>query len=126
MERLWPLVAVSVGGAAGALLRWALSVGFQRFSTTNFPLGTLAANLLGCLAVGLGYGWLVERAVHPTLRLGIMVGFLGALTTFSTWNLETLLLLEQRRYGATVLNLAGSLGLGLLAVMLGMMLSRRI
>ena len=123
---MWMIAAVALGGAAGALLRWALAAGFQRFSSMQFPLGTLAANLIGCFAAGLGYIWLVERAANPVLRMGLMVGLLGALTTFSTWNLESLLLLEQRRYGPAAVNLLGSLVLGLIAVALGMALARRL
>lgn len=126
MTRAWMIAAVALGGAVGALMRWGLAVGFQRFSSLNFPLGTLAANLIGCFAAGLGYVWLVQRDVHPVMRMGVMVGLLGAMTTFSTWNLESLLLLDDSRYWAAAVNLVGSLALGLFAVWAGMTLAKHI
>ena len=126
MERIGVILAVAAGGAAGALARWGITLGVQRIGgPAAFPLGTLAANLLGCFALGLCHIWLVERLAPPPLRLGLMVGLLGALTTFSTYSLESVLLLQQRRYTAAMLYLITSVMLGLAAVAAGMALARR-
>ena len=74
MTRAWMIAAVALGGAIGALMRWGLAVWAQRFSGLSFPLGTLAANIIGCFAAGVGYVWLVQRGANPVLRMGVMVG----------------------------------------------------
>jgi CrcB protein len=126
MRSIGFVLAVAIGGALGSLGRWALAAGLQRLSGTwSFPLGTLAANFIGCFAIGLCYVWLVERAGSAALRMGVMTGVLGALTTFSTYGLESVMLLEQRRYGPAVVNVLGSVALGLAAVIAGMAVARR-
>lgn len=126
MKSLGLMLAVALGGAIGALGRWGLAAAAQRLSgPAAFPLGTLAANLIGCFAIGLCYVWLVERTGSHALRLGLITGLLGALTTFSTYGLESVMLLEQRRYASATINLLGSVALGLAAVIAGMAVARR-
>ncbi len=117
------LAAIAAGGAAGALLRFGISHLLQQRLTTAFPWGTFLANMLGCLALGFCYIWLTDRA-GPVLRLGVTVGLLGALTTFSTYSLESLNLLADRQYALALLNLIGSVVLGLLAAWVGMVAAR--
>lgn len=118
-------LAVAIGGAAGALGRWLIARTLQPWTFGAMPLGTAAANLIGCFAIGLCYVWLVERTDQPALRMGLMTGLLGAMTTFSTFALETVNLLEQRRYTIAALNVFGSAALGLLAVIAAIALARR-
>ena len=125
MSRTWVIVAVAVGGALGALLRFGLSRGLQQQSATAFPIGTLAANLIGCLGIGFCYVWLESRG-SPALRDGIRIGLIGALTTFSTYCIESIALLEKGAYGYALANLAGSVVLGLAACYLGIVLARSI
>ena len=118
--------AVAAGGAAGAVARWGITVGVQRLSASTLPWGTAAANALGCFAIGVASVWLVERGAHPVARTAVMTGLLGAMTTFSTFALETVHLLEGRRYGAALANVAGSAALGLAAVVAGLMIAKRL
>jgi fluoride exporter len=91
--------AVGIGAVLGAWLRWWLA-GTLNASLPNLPLGTLAANLVGGYLVGLVIGSLeTVQAVHPQLRLFLVTGFLGALTTFSTFSAEAVELLQHGRYG---------------------------
>ncbi|QEP43663.1 fluoride efflux transporter CrcB [Ectothiorhodospiraceae bacterium BW-2] len=101
----WLLLAI--GGALGAVARFGLSEAIYGLLGREFPYGTLAVNLIGSLLMGLLYVVISERALFgDEVRLLLMVGFLGALTTFSTFSLDTLLLLQQGalwRAGANVL-----------------------
>ncbi len=84
-------LAIAIGGALGAVARWLMSEGVHRWVGRDFPWGTLAVNLAGSLAIGFLAVVIIERlAPGPALRLGLLVGFLGAFTTFSTFALETL------------------------------------
>lgn len=122
----WTVIfAIAIGGAAGALLRWGLALCVQQVSRSTFPYGTLVANLLGCLAIGFCYVWLAERG-SPALRAGIRIGLLGALTTFSTYCMESYLLMESRDYLAAGMNLIGSVIAGMVAVIAGVALARTI
>jgi CrcB protein len=93
---LLQLLAIAGGGALGALARFLVSNGVYRMLGRDFPWGTLAVNLLGSFAMGLLFVLLLERSLlAPEPRAAIMVGFLGSFTTFSTFSLETLTLVEQ-------------------------------
>ncbi len=126
MMRLWMIVAVAFGGAAGALLRWGIAAAVQRqYGVGGFPIGTMTVNVIGCFALGVGYVMLVERTTNPALRMGLTVGLLGALTTFSTYCVESFILIdEQQRYLAAAGNLLGSVVAGMVAVVVGVALAR--
>lgn len=114
---------IGLGAAAGAWLRWLLSIWINPFFPT-IPLGTLAANLLGGYLMGVALGAFQHwPALSPELRLLITTGFLGGLTTFSTFSAETTTLLLRQQYAwcasAIVMHVAGSLlmtWLGLLSI----------
>ena len=92
------LAAVALGGALGACLRYFVSIGLSSTLNSGFPLGTLAANLTGCLLIGAAAALLpVEDGPRTTLRLFVVVGCLGGFTTFSSFGLETVQLLEEDR-----------------------------
>jgi len=117
------ILAVAVGGAAGAVLRFTISHAVDERSASLLPIGTFAVNLLGCLLLGFCAEWLVERA-GATARQAVNVGLIGALTTFSTFALDALRLLgagEHRWAGAYIV---ASVGLGLAAAYLGMVAGR--
>ncbi len=108
--------AICLGASTGALVRWQLSLWLNVASSplTHVPLGTLAANLLGGYLIGVCVA--VFEAwpdLHPSWRLALITGFLGALTTFSTFSAEVVQMLMQQRYalalGTSVLHLLGSL-----------------
>ena len=116
-------MAVGIGAASGAWLRWWLGLILNPLVPT-LPLGTLAANLVGGYLVGVAMGLLTQYASLPAeARLFIMTGFLGGLTTFSTFSAEAVTLLSRQQYGWVAahisLHLLGSLamtGLGILTV----------
>lgn len=119
------VIAVAAGGFAGALLRYWLSSLLMDRIGRKFPVGTLTVNLSGTLALGLMVG-LAESglALPPAWRLAAGAGLLGAYTTFSTWQLETLSLLSEGRRVAAGLNLLVSIGAGLAVAWLGIVLGR--
>ena len=105
-------VAVGTGAAVGAWLRWGLSVWLNP-RVPHFPLGTLAANLIGGYLVGLAIAFFATySALAPEWRLLVITGFCGGLTTFSTFSAEIVTLLQQGRalwaIGAATAHLAGS------------------
>ena len=108
----WPwaqIVAVAAGAAAGALLRWRAGLWISA-SWAGFPLGTLLVNCVGGLLIGVALAWF-ERAPNELLRLLLVTGFLGGLTTFSAFSVESLLLLQRGQWGlAAVHSLTHVLG----------------
>lgn len=112
-----PIAAISAGASLGALLRWRLGVALNAI-WPNLPLGTLVANLLGGLLIGIASEVLISRtAIPPEWRLAIITGFLGGLTTFSTFSLEVSIQLQQGRIvNATMEILAHVVGSVLLTI----------
>ena len=112
--------AVGVGAALGAWLRWALGLALNHVLPL-FPLGTLLANLVGGYLIGVSMGWIAQTgAMSPELRLLVITGFLGGLTTFSTFSEESLSLLQTGRYEVALLHVAGHLAGSILLTLLGL------
>ncbi len=110
--------AVGLGAAIGAWSRWGLSLAFNHV-VPSLPLGTLIANLSGGFLIGLAFEWFMQHAALPAeYRLFFITGFLGSLTTFSAFSLESVVLLQEARYGWALLligsHLFGSLAMTLL------------
>ena len=109
---MWPVIAICVGASAGALARWGLGLWLSPGGV--IPWGTLAANLIGGYLIGICVA-VFQALPHldPVWRLALVTGFLGALTTFSSFSAEVVGMLMQQRYwlaGVTaLLHLAGSL-----------------
>lgn len=119
------VAAVSAGGIAGTLLRFAAGNWVNAHWPRHFYLGTLAVNLIGCLLIGLLYGLFLHRPLVPVeLRAGLIVGFLGGLTTFSSFSMDTVRLLESGHaplaFGYASLSVVG----GLLATWAGLSLTK--
>jgi fluoride exporter len=116
-----------VFGAAGTLARYGLQGLVQHRSSSNFPSGTLAVNLLGCFLLGgIAEYALAHLTISPEWRIGITVGFFGAFTTFSSFSWETVQLLRDRDWMRAGLYVVTSVVGGILAVVLGMRLAERI
>ena len=121
------LLAIATGGAVGAVLRFAIANGAHMLLGRGFPYGTLIVNVLGSLGIGIVYVLFLERlSLGPEWRAAIQVGLLGALTTFSTFSMETLLLLESGETQKAVINVILNVFLCLAATWAGMILGRQI
>ncbi|WP_018294162.1 fluoride efflux transporter CrcB [Mariprofundus ferrooxydans] len=119
------LAAVAIGGAAGAVARWLMASAIQRVAGGAFPWGTFAVNALGSFLLGFLFVWLIERSTAgELLRLAITVGFLGAFTTFSTYSLESVRLLQEGAFQMAFGNIAGQLLVCLPLAWLGVQLAR--
>lgn len=121
------LAAIAAGGAVGAVLRFLMSTAVYRLLGQGFPYGTLAVNGIGSLAMGLLYVLLLERSMASVeIRAALLVGLLGAFTTFSTFSLETFSLLEQGEIGKAGLNAILSVVLCIGAAWLGVLGGRQL
>lgn len=120
---LWRYMMIGAAGFVGAIARVLVATAFGRFNT-RFPLGTLVINISGSLFLGWFLTYVSGRNVSDTTRLAIGAGFVGAYTTFSTFMYESSRLADEGAGLAAILNLLGSLLLGILAVRLGMALAR--
>ncbi len=119
------MLMIALGGALGAMGRYAVSGWTYQMLGESFPYGTLAVNLIGCLLLGV-----VQQIGDTTnlisqeTRIAVAVGFLGAFTTYSTFGFETLRQLEAGSFLPAITNVTAHLLMGLLAVWLGMTLVR--
>lgn len=120
-----PLVFIAIGGAGGAVARYLIDSWVAQRAAGAFPWGTLVINVSGSLVLGLLFALATERDVLPSsVRAPVMIGFLGAYTTFSTLMLESWRLFEDGAVGLAVVNIVGSSLLGLSAVFIGLALGR--
>jgi fluoride exporter len=119
------IAALAVAGAFGALSRYALGGLVAGRAQGAFPWATFIVNVSGSLVLGFVFVLMTERFLpHPTLRTAVTIGFLSSYTTFSTFSLETLRLLEDGALGLAVTNVVASVAATLLAVYLGMVVAR--
>lgn len=121
------LLLVGIGGFIGSIARYSIGVFTAKHFSENFPYGTFAVNILGCLLIGIIYG-LSEKHDWMTneWRLFLAAGICGGFTTFSGFSLENLTLLENNNYSGFFIYAVGSLILGLIAVWGGLTLIKSI
>lgn len=121
------LIMIAAGGAVGSVMRFALSTGVHRVAGRDFPYGTLSVNVIGSLLMGILYIVLIERAsVGAEWRALLLIGFLGAFTTFSTFSIETLNLLENGELFKAGTNVFLSVFLCVLAAWSGVIVGRHL
>jgi CrcB protein len=121
------LAFIAAGGATGALMRYWMSNGIYAVLGRGFPYGTLTVNVVGSLFMGFCYVFMIERMdVSVEWRAGLMIGLLGAFTTFSTFSIETLNLLESGEPMKAGLNIILSVALCILGCWLGMIVGRNV
>jgi len=120
------MAAIAAGGAVGALLRYWMSTGVYAILGRGFPYGTLVVNVIGSLLMGVFFVLFMERALtNPEWRAAVLIGLLGAFTTFSTFSMETLSLLEGGAYLRAVANVIFSVVLCLAATWVGVVVARQ-
>ncbi|NOT12144.1 MAG: fluoride efflux transporter CrcB [Methylococcaceae bacterium] len=120
------IIAIALGGASGSVLRFLVSSGIYQWLGKGFPYGTLAVNVIGSFLIGLLAEALILQRIAMALefRAAILVGVLGGFTTFSSFSLETLYLLEQGSFSKAAVNVIASIGTCLLAVWVGLLCGR--
>lgn len=119
------MIAVALGGGAGSVCRYGITLWALRALGPRFAFGTLAANVLGCFALGFLLHVLAEsEAASRALRLGLTTGFLGGFTTFSTFGYETIRYWETGETSLAVANVLANVVLGLLATWGGLSIAR--
>lgn len=125
------LLAVGLGGFVGAVSRYMLTGWMQKAVPQFLPAGTLLVNVLGCLAIGFLMAIVIAQSttgepawMTHTLRLFLITGILGSLTTFSAFGYETVELLRDDRVPLAILNVLANMGLGFPAVWLGTILAK--
>lgn len=118
------LMMIALGGAIGALLRYSVSGLMHKYVDTIFPIGTLTANLIGCLLIGFLWQLFDATIVSENTRVFLLVGLLGAFTTFSTFGLESLNLLRDGEIRFAAFNIIGGVVIGLICVFIGIVVAR--
>jgi CrcB protein len=120
------LTLIAAGGALGSVLRYGVQGWVQRYTSENFPTGTLAVNVIGCTLIGLLTALFDGPAlIREEYRIGLTVGLLGGFTTFSTFGIETFRLTSEGQWRYALLNVVLSCSLGFLAVGQGIRLGER-
>jgi CrcB protein len=119
------LLFLAVGGAFGAVSRYLVQGWVQDLTGGRFPWGTFAVNISGSFALGLVFALAMDRAIlSPEVRVPVMIGFIGSYTTFSTLMLESWTLVEEGDIAHVLVNLAGSVVIGMVAVVAGLAVGR--
>jgi fluoride exporter len=120
------ILLVLLGGSLGALSRYGVSLLAVKLFGVKFPWGTLIVNLSGCFLIGLAFAW-ADRGLSimsPSIRLFFVTGYLGALTTFSTFGVETVNSMQEGRYLIAVANIFANNVIGFVLVFLGILVGR--
>jgi fluoride exporter len=116
---------IGIGGFLGANARYVVAGWVTERFGASFPYGTFVINVSGSFILGFFVIFISERlSVHPNWRLFFAVGFLGAYTTFSTFSFENFVLLQERSYLLALANMFGSVALGLMAAVAGIIVAR--
>lgn len=116
---------VALGGAIGSICRWTIGLVSNRALGDHFPWGTVFANLIGCFIIGIAFEIITNRmGDSPHVRALVITGFLGGFTTFSSFSLESMNLLQRGEPVLAILNIAASVTVSLAFVFLGFHLAK--
>ena len=114
------LLLVVLGGGVGSIARYLLSYFFSENNVSTFPWATFIANSLGCLLIGLLFGYLQKNNLqNETLKLLLITGFCGGFTTFSAFSLENIQFIQNQNYNLALIYTLASIVIGFLAVIIG-------
>ena len=118
-------LAVAFGGALGAMSRFFVYNVFMRATTSTFPWATLTVNIVGSFLIGIAFVVITERLeMGPEVRGVVTVGFLGAFTTFSTFSMDTIGLLEQGQVGSAIIYVLSSVAVCIITAWLGLTVAK--
>ncbi|MCL9808760.1 fluoride efflux transporter CrcB [Flavobacterium luminosum] len=118
------IIYIAIGGAIGSVLRYLTSIVVGKWST--FPYGTFLANILGCLAIGLFFGFFEKNTLlSKELKFFLITGLCGGYTTFSSFSYENVQLLQNNQMGMAFLYTALSIMIGFLATWIGLLIATR-
>lgn len=124
---LWNYLAVAIGGAVGCCARYGLTHVIQSLAGRDWPLATLMINVAGSFLLGLLFFWSIDKtSISPALRVAVLTGGLGGFTTYSTFMLESVVLVRNGAPGGAVLYVLLSIVLGFLAAFAGAYVARTI
>lgn len=127
MDLIGKIMFVAAGGSLGAVARYLINISPLANVSDKFPLPTFVINITGSFLIGFLFVMFTERfEVSENVRLGLAVGFLGAFTTFSAFELEIFLLMRERQVSTTVVYLVLSVLTGFVGVLTGVALGRRL
>ena len=119
------ILFVGAGGFFGAISRFLIAAGVQKISGSLFPLGTLSVNVLGSFIIGLA-AMFFAQSVQPEYKAFVVTGFLGALTTFSTFSLENVNMLQDGEFTSFGINIFLNVTLSITATLLAVILFKRL
>ena len=119
------LIFIGIGGFLGAIARYLISSFLQSSLSSQFPIGTLGVNILGSFLIGF-LALYFQAHSSPQMKVLIITGFLGALTTFSTFSYESVMLLDEGMYLKAILSIFLNLSLSLLATIIAIALYKRL
>jgi CrcB protein len=122
---LYLIIFVGVGGFIGAILRYLISFYMQKLVGSSFAYGTLTVNIVGSLIIGFLYLYF-EHIISPNIKALLVTGMLGALTTFSTFSLETILMVQEGLISKAFLNIVLNVIFALTGTVLGMFIFKKI
>ena len=127
MFELNQVIAIAAGGAFGSLLRFWMSNGVYAMVGRSFPYGTLVVNVVGCVVMGLLSALVLGRVGgDPVVRAGLLIGLLGGFTTFSTFSMETVTLIEQGSLMKAGGNIIASMALCVGGTWIGLVIGRQL
>lgn len=126
MQKIIPFILVGVGGFFGAIARYGVAIFFSKNTSLYFPFATFIVNIVGCFLIGLlSYIAVYVKILEPEyIRYFFSIGFVGAFTTFSTFELEVSNLINDKAFLLAIIYILSSLLLGFLAVKLGILLGK--
>ena len=114
------IILVAFGGALGSVIRYSVDVFCKRLSFSSIPIGTIIVNIIGSFLIGYTMQYLLSRNIaSEEYKRFVMTGFLGGLTTFSSFSLEILQMVQEEKFVLAVCYVFLSIAIGLLAVWLG-------